>query len=127
MVPFEPGHFAAQWAAAWNARNLDAVLSHFDESVVFSTPKAMDTVGRPTVVGIPAVRAYWEQALQLITALQFTVIRTVWDAEHQELGIIYDRDINGRRDRALELLGFNANGRVNRGEVFYGVIPEGSA
>jgi hypothetical protein len=127
MKPFEPASFAAQWAAAWNARDLDAVLAHFDGNVVFSTPKAMDAVGRPTVVGIPAVRAYWEKALTLISSLHFTVVRTVWDGERRELGIIYDREVNGRRDRALELLGFDHDGRVNRGEVFYGVIPDGSA
>jgi hypothetical protein len=39
------------------------------------------------------------------------------------IGIIYDREINSRGDRALERLGFDLAGKVDRGEVFYGVIP----
>jgi hypothetical protein len=120
---FDPPAFASAWAAAWNRRDLDAVLSHFAEGVVFSTPKAVDTVGRPTVVGIPAVRAYWEEALTLITGLHFTVVRTIWDVERREIGIIYDRRVNGREDRALELLRLDGQGQVDRGEAFYGVIP----
>lgn len=124
-MSFDPAAFASAWAAAWNARDLDAVLAHFTDGVVFSTPKAVDTVGQPTVVGIPAVRAYWEKALGKITSLRFTVVRTIWDPERREIGIIYDRQVNGRQDRALELLGLDDRDRVNCGEVFYGVIPNG--
>lgn len=123
---FDPSTFAASWAAAWNARDIEAVLRHFTDDVTFSTPKAVDTVGQPTVTGIPAVRAYWTKALGMISSIRFTVVRTLWDARQRELSIIYDREINGRQDRALELLGFNDAGMVDRGEVFYGVIPRNS-
>lgn len=115
--------FAAAWAAAWNEGDLDAVLLHFREQVVFSTPKAVDVLGHPTVIGVVALRAYWEQALRQITRLRFTVVRTLWDPTRRELSIIYDREVNGRQDRALELLTLDDQGMVTRGEVFYGVIP----
>ncbi len=118
-----PDRFASEWAAAWNARDLDRVLRHFREQVVFSTPKAVDVMGQPTVTGVGPLRAYWERALSRITTLHFTVVRTLWDPVRQELSIIYDREINGQRDRALELLALDAQGMVTRGEVFYGVIP----
>jgi hypothetical protein len=38
-----------------------------------------------------------------------------------ELAIIYDRQVNGRPDRAAEILRFGLVGRVIQGEVFYGV------
>ena len=46
-----------------------------------------------------------------------------WDPEGTELAIIYDREINDRRERASEVLHFGPSGRVVRGEVFYGVVP----
>lgn len=122
-MTFEPDRFSQEWAAAWNARDLDRVLAHFEEDVTFSTPKAVDAVGRPTVKGKAAVRAYWEKALTRITSLQFTVRRAVWDPTGRELGIVYDREVNGSHDRALELLRFGLSGKVASGEVFYGVIP----
>jgi steroid delta-isomerase len=123
MGTFDPEIFARDWATAWNRRDLDAVLKHFTEDVIFSTPKALDAVRRPTVQGKAAVHAYWEKALGKITTLHFTVVRTVWDSAHRELGIIYDRQVNGHRDRALELLAFSPSGLVQSGEVFYGVFP----
>jgi hypothetical protein len=34
------------------------------------------------------------------------------------------QEVDGQRDRASEVLHFDAEGRVARGEVFYGVVPE---
>ncbi len=123
MSGIDPESFARDWAEAWNARDLDRVLQHFEAEVVFSTPKALDAVGRPTVRGVTELRQYWERALSRITSLNFSVQRVVWDAGRRELGIIYDREVNGATDRALELLRFGPAGRVMSGEVFYGVQP----
>ncbi|HSB55632.1 MAG TPA: nuclear transport factor 2 family protein [Gemmatimonadales bacterium] len=124
---FDPQGFAREWALAWNARDLDRVLAHFENEVVFSTPKALDAVGRPTVRGVAALRSYWEKALGRITSLRFTVQRAVWDPTLRELGIVYDREVNGASDRALELLRFGPGGKVVSGEVFYGVQPGAGA
>ena len=34
--------FAADWLAAWNAHDLDAIIEHYDEDVVFSSPFAVE-------------------------------------------------------------------------------------
>ena len=120
---FEPDAFAREWAQAWNARDLDRVLAHFSDAIVFSSPKAVDAVGQPTVRGKPALRAYWERALTQISALEFFVVAAMWDASVRRLAIIYDRKVNGRADRAIELLTFDTRGVVTAGEVFYGVAP----
>ena len=36
----DPQKFADDWAAAWNAHNVDAVLRHFHDDVVFTSPVA---------------------------------------------------------------------------------------
>jgi hypothetical protein len=75
------------------------------------------------VRGKPALRAYWERAFTQISALEFTIVAALWDASLRRLAIIYDRKVNGRADRAIELLTFDARGLVTSGEVFYGVAP----
>jgi len=120
----DPASFAAQWAAAWNDRDLARVLEHFTDDVTFSSPKALETVGTATVRGKAALRAYWERALSRIESLRFDVVRALWDPAHSEIGIIYDRVVNGRRDRAIELLRFGADGRIVEGEVLYGLSVE---
>jgi ketosteroid isomerase-like protein len=126
MPSFDPVAFASDWAAAWNRRDLEAVLAHFSDAVVFSTPRALEVVGQPTVRGKAALRAYWSLALDRIAELHFVVVRTVWDPGRGELGIVYDRQVNGHSDRAMELLSFDSEGQVQSGEVFYGVVPEGA-
>ncbi len=115
--------FAERWAEAWNRLDVEAVLAHFDDDVVFSSPKALDAVGVPTVRGKAALRSYWQTALRSVTVLRFSVVRVLWDSSSLELAIIYDRQVNDRRDRASETLQFGPSGHVSRGEVFYGVVP----
>jgi ketosteroid isomerase-like protein len=115
--------YASAWAEAWNRRDLDAILAHFADDVVFSSPRALDAVGAPTVRGKRALRRYWEIALERVRVLQFSVERVIWDEAARELAIVYDREVDARRDRAAEVLHFGADGKVIRGEVFYGVIP----
>ena len=123
MTRDEARHFADQWAAAWNRRDLEAVLVHFAEDVVFSSPKALAVLGVPSVRGRAALRAYWQRALAAVTSLRFSVDRVIWDPAGAELSIVYDRDVDGHRDRASEILRFDASGLVVAGEVHYGVAP----
>lgn len=115
--------FARGWAEDWNRRDLEAVLAHFDDAVVWTSPKALRAVGTATVHGKAAVRSYLGAVLSRVEHLRFTVDRVLWDPASRELSIVYDRDIDGEHDRASEILQFGANGRVVRGEVHYGLIP----
>jgi ketosteroid isomerase-like protein len=115
--------YARRWTEAWNRRDVDAVLEHFEEDVVFSSPSALQVVGMPTVRGKAALGDYWRTSQRRIDSLRFTLQRVIWDPESSELSIIYDREVNGRRDRASEVLHFGNSARVVRGEAFYGVIP----
>ena len=116
--------YAEEWAANWNARNLEAVLAHFEEDVVFSSPKALVAVGFPTVRGKAALLEYWMTVLRGVRSLRFALHRVIWDPATSELSIVYDRDVDGHVDRASEVLRFGSSGKVVRGEVFYGVVPK---
>jgi hypothetical protein len=115
---------AAQWIADWNARDLDAVLLHFEDDVVFTSPRALAVVGVATVRGKAALRDYWTRALASIGALSFRLERVSWDPAASELAIFYEREVDGRRDRAAEVLRFGASGRVVEAEVFHGVARQ---
>jgi hypothetical protein len=58
--------FAARWAAAWNGRALEAVLEHFRDDVVFTSPTALAVVGSPIVRGkercAPIGRQHWRES-----------------------------------------------------------------
>ena len=68
--------FAARWAKAWNAHDLEQVLSHFAEDVVFASPVAAQLIdGSDGVLrGKAALRDYWAQGLRAIPDLHFTVL-----------------------------------------------------
>ncbi len=68
--------FAEDWAKAWNCHDLETVLSHFADDVVFTSPVAAQVLdGSDGVIrGKAALRAYWTEGLRRIPGLQFEVI-----------------------------------------------------
>ncbi len=72
----EPVRFAEEWIRAWNARDLDAVLIHYADDVVFTSPTAERVVpeSRGTVRGKDALRSYWSLALERKADLHFTLV-----------------------------------------------------
>jgi hypothetical protein len=121
MTSDEAETFAVEWAGAWNARELERVLTHFHDDVEFTSPTAVGVVGVPTVRGKGALRDYWTQALASRPSLVFTLDRVVWDAARRELAIVYTSEINGNRRRVSENLRFDNAGLVIAAEVFHGV------
>jgi ketosteroid isomerase-like protein len=121
MTHEEADTFAARWADAWNARDVETVLEHFHDDIVFTSPTALAVVGVPTVRGKDALRAYWLKALARVTSLHFSVDRTLWDPARRELAIIYTSGREGQTRRVSENLRFDAHGLVVEAEVFHGV------
>jgi ketosteroid isomerase-like protein len=122
MTPAEMKTFANDWAAAWNARDVERVLVLFSEQVEFTSPTALAVVGSATVRGKVALRAYWNTAMTRIGELRFSIDRVIWDGSSRELAIVYVADIDGKTKRVSENLTFGADGLVVSAEVFHGVI-----
>ena len=110
----------AAWARNWNNRDVDAVLAHFDDDIVFRSSIAADVVGRGTLKGKAELRAYWVKALARITVLQFTVDRVLWDPDLRELAVLYVAALDGKRRRALERMRLNDQGMVIEADALYG-------
>jgi ketosteroid isomerase-like protein len=64
----EPGMFAEDWSAAWNRPDVDALLTHFHDDVVFTSPVAARVVPESAGVvrGKAALRAYRNQSGALV-------------------------------------------------------------
>jgi hypothetical protein len=72
----EAAGFAEEWSAAWNRRDVDAVLAHFHDDVVYTSPFAAEFVpGSAGVVrGKAALREYWCTAIKAIPNLHFDIV-----------------------------------------------------
>jgi ketosteroid isomerase-like protein len=121
MTSAEARAFAAEWANAWNDRDIEQVLARFHEEVEFTSPTALSVMGVPTVRGKESLREYWTKALARISSLRFSVDRVVWDPDHRELAIIYTSETDGKARRVSENLRLDAEGKVVAAEVFHGV------
>lgn len=51
--------FADKWAAAWNSHDLERILDHYTDDVIFASPKIVRLMGDPAgeVHGKDALRA----------------------------------------------------------------------
>ena len=112
--------FTDEWIEAWNALDVARVVGHFAEDAVFTSPKALETVGSATVRGKAALRDYWGKRTATIRSLRFTLDRFGFDPDARELTIVYEAAIDGRRIRACEILRFGEDGRAVSGEAMYG-------
>ncbi len=108
--------FAQAWVAAWNAHDLEEILSHYDEDFEMSSPVIaqlqLDPSGR--LRGRSAVKAYWTRALQRVPDLQFELISVLVGS--QTVTLYY----KGARDRtSAEVFFFNAQGKVTKAIAHY--------
>lgn len=116
---------AAEWIAAWNRRDLAAVLSHFDEDASFRGPYAQAVVGSTVLSGRAALEKYWTDALQRISILEFELISAVCDVEAQAMVLHYLARLDGPPRRACELFRFE-RGRKVYAEALYGGVHAGA-
>jgi ketosteroid isomerase-like protein len=67
--------FAEEWVAGWNSHDLERILTHYADDVVFSSPHIIERLGKPSgeVHGKDELRAYWGSGLQGEGDLHFTV------------------------------------------------------
>ena len=120
MTREEASDFARRWVEAWNARDVEHHLSHCDDAVRFTSPRALATVGSATLSGKDALRTYWLARMGQVETLHFALDHVVWDGERSELVIVYENTVNGQRNRACELMQFDRAGQMVRGEAMYG-------
>lgn len=87
-MQIQPFSFAQDWASAWNARDVETVLSHFSEDAVFSSPiaKRMGRGVEGAISGKDAIREYWNAALELNPRLRFEITKVYAGADVLVIG-----------------------------------------
>jgi ketosteroid isomerase-like protein len=108
--------FAQHWKRDWNAHDLDALLRHFADDVVFRSRGAAQILpdSDGVVRGKDALRAYWAEGLRLIGDLHFEV-----DAVYTGIDTLVINYTNQRGNKVCEVLTFGDDGLVVSGQGTY--------
>lgn len=111
--------FADRWISEWNRKDAESVLTHFSESVVFTSPRAKVVVGSASIKGKSSLREYWTKAIDRIQTIHFTLDYVI--SEGDRIAIVYIAEIDGRRMRCVEFMVFGDDGLVREGEAMHGI------
>jgi hypothetical protein len=73
MDPAVAEEFARKWYAAWNAHDLEGILSHYTDDVEMASPLVSVLTGEAggRIVGKEALRAYFTAGLERYPQLHF--------------------------------------------------------
>lgn len=112
-------HHADAWIAAWNRRDVEAVLSAFTNDARFRSPIALQMTGSPTLEGRPAIEAYWRAALARIERLEFRLLAAICDEPGQRMVVHYEATLGDTARRACEIFVFRG-GLKSEAEALYG-------
>lgn len=107
--------FAREWIAAWNSRDLDRILAHYEDDFEMSSPLIVALEGEPSgkLRGKTAVRAYWTKALAKSPDLHFDLVTALTGVD--SVTICY----NGHRGFSTEVFHFTARGKVRAAFAHY--------
>ncbi len=110
-------NFAHQWIQAWNSHDLDAIMSHYSDGVVLTSPVAAKLVNEPagTVQGKTALRAYFQKGLEFYPQLRFDLIDVMWGLSSL---VLYYSNQNGTKSG--EFMEVGEDGKVTRVVANYG-------
>jgi ketosteroid isomerase-like protein len=116
--------FSRSWVSAWNAHDLDALLMHFADDAVFTSPVAAQLLpdSQGVLVGKDAIRRYWAVGLERIPDLHFEVIDVYTGLD--TIVINYRNHTGGRVNEVLQL---DDDGLVVRGDGTYLVADAAGA
>lgn len=111
MTREEAWNLANHWVAAWNAHNLDLVLTHYEDAVELTSPVAAQLFGTPQgkVVGKANLKAYFQKGLAAYPDLRFDLENVFWGVNSVVLCYA-----NQRGTRSAEFMELSASGKVVR-------------
>lgn len=108
--------FADEWIAAWNGRRIEAIMGHYAEDVVFSSPFILKAGinGMGTLHGKANLQLYFERALEKNPDLRFDLQQVMVGIK--SITLIYTRK---QVLLATEVMVLNAEGKVVEGMSHY--------
>jgi predicted ester cyclase len=108
---------AEHWIAAWNAHDLEQILTHYEEAIELTSPVAAQLLGTADgkVVGIANLRAYFQRGLEAYPELSFRLEDVLWG-----LNSVVLYYTNQKGTRTAEFMEVSARGKVARVVANYG-------
>lgn len=107
--------FADEWVSAWNAHDLDRILSHYEDDFEMSSPLVAKITGEASgaLKGKEAVGAYWSAALEKYPEGKFELQHVLTGAN--SVTVVYQ----GVFGLTAEVFLFNKSGKVDRAYAHY--------
>jgi predicted ester cyclase len=107
---------ANHWVAAWNAHDLDSIMTHYDDAVELTSPVAAQLLGTSDgkVAGKANLRAYFQRGLEAYPELHFHLEDVLWGINSV---VLYYTNQKGTRSG--EFMEVSASGKVVRVVAHY--------
>lgn len=107
---------ADDWIAAWNAHDLDRIMTHYGEEIEFTSPFIVKLLGNSagTVHGRAALRSYFAKGLAAYPELKFELHGV---ASGVDSVVLHYRSVNGLE--AFEVMVLDRAGTVSRVHAHY--------
>ena len=111
MTKDEAWKLANHWVAAWNAHDLDLILTHYEDAIELTSPVAAQLLGTPDgkVIGKANLRAYFQRGLEAYPDLHFRLEDVLWGVN--SVVLCYT---NQKGTRTAEFMELSANEKVAR-------------
>ena len=116
MTRDEAWNLANRWVAAWNAHDLDLIMTHYEEAIELTSPVAAQLLGTSggKVVGKANLKAYFQRGLEAYPELRFHLEDVLWGVN--SLVLYYTNQKGSRTGEFMEL---SAIGKVARVVAHY--------
>ena len=120
MAPTQPEQIAYRWFEAFNAKDIDKLLSLYDNYAEHFSPKLK--VRRPETKGLvkgkAAMHEWWQDAFERLPSLHYKV-KTL-TANNERVFMEYIRSVDGEEDMAVaEVL------EIKEGKIIYSRVYHG--
>jgi predicted ester cyclase len=107
----EAWKLANYWVTAWNAHDLDLIMTHYEDAMELTSPAAAQLLGTADgkVVGKANLRAYFQRGLEAYPELQFRLEDVLWGVNSV---VLYYANQSGTR--TAEFMELSATGKIAR-------------
>jgi len=104
-------NLANEWVAAWNAHDLDSIMTHYEDGIDLTSPVAAQLLGEAggRVVGKANLRAYFQRGLEAYPELRFHLEDVLWGVNSV---VLYYTNQKGTH--TAEFMELSAAGKVAR-------------
>ena len=111
---------ALKWFEAFNAHDLEKLLSLYDDNAQHFSPKLK--IRKPETQGLikgkAALREWWQDAFDRLPSLQYEVIKLT--ADEEQVFMEYIRHVDGEEDLSVGEVLQISNGLIVFSRVYHG-------